>query len=269
MVCTARSTNDLTVVRGQDGTAAASHADTEAVSMIYSQQGLTRILADNVRLGGYSGRPPVNGIFADNGISKLTTSDFTWQNQGGAAVSDRGQGILMTVPTDSAFNLRVQEITVPSTPYSYIAAMRCIAGLDADSAPSIGIGFRETSSGKLMLVRVMSRSFFTAGHAMTVTRCSSLTAVFSNLLGPLNTLGCKSIIWFKVENDGTNTKFYVGSDGVEWLQLLSENKATYFSSGPDRVCWFGVNASNSGGGGSSNALATQMNVELLHWSKGE
>jgi hypothetical protein len=72
-----------------------------------------------------------------------------------------------------------------------------------------------------------------------------------------------------VENDGTNTKFYVGSDGVEWLQLLSENKATYFSSGPDRVCWFGVNASNSGGGGSSNALATQMNVELLHWSKGE
>jgi hypothetical protein len=84
MICTARSTNTLTVVRGQDGTAAASHADLDAIAMIYSKEGLSRLYQDHNALWGFSSRPAIHGVYNDAGTGRLVATDFTWVNQGAA-----------------------------------------------------------------------------------------------------------------------------------------------------------------------------------------
>lgn len=268
LICTARSSDTLTVIRGQDGTTATAHADATTVSMIYSVEGLGQIFRDHDPLFGYSGRPVMGGIYADNGIDTLTSSDFTWQNQNGATVTDRGGTMLMRVPTSATFATSVLELPTPSPPYSYIAALRCAVLLDSDSSPCFGIGFRESSSGKAMIIRMLSQNFFQTSDRVSVTRCTNLTSAFTSTVAATPFLHVGKHLWMKVENDGTNTKYYVSSDGVEWLLLLSEGKHTYFDSEPDRVFWYGNNAGNSGGGGGS-PLATEMLVELSTWSRGE
>jgi hypothetical protein len=268
MICTARSGNSLTVVRGQDGSSAASHSDGTTISMIYSQQGMSRLLQDSDGLFGYSGRPPMLGIYDDDGSTILDSADFTWVNQGGATVTDRGGTMLMKVPIDAGFNVRALERTTPSTPYTYITAFRVICLGDSDCAPSIVAGFRETSSGKLMIFRFLSQPFFSPGDRVAATRASSPTAHFTSLsVANVNCVG--DYLWVKVENNGTNIKFYISPDGVEWLLYFSESKTAYFSAGPDRVLWGGVNNANTGAGGPSQAKATEMQIELAHWSKGE
>ena len=267
MICTARSTNTLTVTRGQDGTSAASHSDLATICMVYTSQGFARLMQDNDPLWGYSSAKPLSQLFDDDGSTILTASSFTWQNQGGASVTDENGTVRMSVPTDAGTDLRVQERTAPSTPYTYIAAMSFgIFATDSGCTPSFGMGFRETSSGKAIFIHCFVNNT-SPGWPMkvAVTRYSSLTAFSADSRGPkgLMLLGSDGIVWFKIENDGTNLKYYISGDGWTWIQVFSEGKAAYFSSGPDRVFWFGSNKDNSA------SPATAATVRLHHWSKGE
>jgi hypothetical protein len=264
MKCTARSSNTLTVVRGQDGTSAASHSDDDAVALIYSQQGVTEIFKDNEALWGYSSRKPVQGIFADDGATILTSSDFTWTNQDSATVTDRSGTILLNCPKRNAFSAHIQERTPPSAPYSYIAALRCLVLVgSSDSKPCIGIGFRETSSGKLLIIGLIEELFFQDGPQLRISQCSSPTGIFSNTRGPIEGLFVSDYVWFKITNDASNMRFAISADGIEWAEVYSQALNAFFSTGPDRVCWVGANGANNGTG------STELLVELAHWSKGE
>jgi len=263
MLVTARSTNTLTVVRGQDGTSAASHSNADPVGLIYSQQGITDLLKDNDALFGYSGRKPF-AIYGDNGSTILTSSNFTWTNQDSATVTDRGGTILMECPERSAASFNIQEITPPSAPYSYIAALRYVVLVGgSDSKPCCGIGFRETSSGKLVLISVVEEAFFDDGPQFRVSQCSSPTTILSNVRGPIEGMHAEDFVWFKITNDSSNMRFSISADGFEWVEVYSQAINSYFSSGPDRVFWFGANNANNGTG------STELLVELAHWSKGE
>jgi len=264
MICIARSTNTLTVIRGQEGTSAASHSDTDPVNMIYTNQGMTRLFQDHVGLFGSANVPPIGLLVADDGVTPLVASDFTWVNQDSASVTDRGGTILMTVPERAGVSVNAQERSAPSTPYTYRMAMRagCISGA-TDSKPFFGVGFRESSSGKLVLIGVLLEKFFQEGPQVRITRYSSPTTGFTNVVAPAPLNIVDDVVWFKIENDGTNTIFYMSFDGIEWLTVLSESKTSYFAGDPDKVCWFGNNQANNGTG------STEMLIELAHWSKGE
>lgn len=261
MICTARSSNTLTVTRGQDGTAAASHSDAAAVNMMYSQQSLTRMFQDNDPLFGYSSVLP-HGLYNDAGTALLTTSDFTWLNQGGATVTDESGSVLMKVPTDSGNETRGQELTITGSNV-YITAMNAwFPGTDTDAKPSFGMYFRETSSSKLMVLSVLIESFFSWEPSISVSRFSAPGTQFTVNDGPRKLQLISDRVWLKAEVDGSNIKFSVSPDGVTWLLYFTESKTAYFSSGPDRIGWFGRNNGNSGTG------AFEGHVRLHHWSKG-
>jgi hypothetical protein len=264
MIVTARSTNDLTVVRGQDGTSAASHADLATIALVYSQQSLSRLFTDNDPSFGYSGTLMQGQLFNDDGKTLLTLSDFTWQNQGGASASDDNGTIFLNCPTDASFNARVLERTAPSTPYTYIAAFSTLCPLvDSDAKPGFGFGFRETSSSKLMVCTLRMESFFDNEFLICMQRFSSTTSLFTTNDGSRRTQIVSDLIWIKMENNGTNLKWYIGPDGVNWMLYFSESKTAWFSSGPDRLVWFGLNNGNSG------SPSAELHVRLHHWSKGE
>jgi hypothetical protein len=63
-------------------------------------------------------------------------------------------------------------------------------------------------------------------------------------------------IWFKVEDDNTNVKFYIG-DGQTWILVWTAGRTSQMAGGPDRVFWFINNSGND----------FQSFVRLVHWSR--
>jgi hypothetical protein len=68
-----------------------------------------------------------------------------------------------------------------------------------------------------------------------------------------------SVVWFKIEDDGTNLKFYIGLPGstMRWLRIAQFSRTTYMTGGPDQV-FFGVSIGNNPNG---------FSARLVHWSR--
>jgi len=96
MLCTGRSGDTLTVVRGIEGSAAAAHGNGITVAQILTVDGFERHIVDNVPLFGQF--PVLNKLVAANGSTPLTSADFTWVNQETATVSDSGGTVCLRAP---------------------------------------------------------------------------------------------------------------------------------------------------------------------------
>jgi hypothetical protein len=229
--------------------------------MIYSTEGLTRLFQDRDALFGYSSRRPLTGLWADDGSTILTASSFTWNNQGGATSADENGTVLLTAPTDTGRALRILERSAPSTPYTYIGAFTPQVSGDGSAAPGFGMAFRESSSSKLMLFEYSFNDFFNGQPLIQVARWSDSNTRFTTNFGGHYIMLKSEVVWVKIENNGTNLKWYVSADGFEWIQYFSESKTAYFSGNPDKVAFFACNESNGSG--------TAFNLRCHHWSKGE
>ena len=240
MIVTARSTNDLTVIRGQEGTSAASHVDTSTVTHVLTAGGLTRWAQDNDPLFGYASSPPLGKIMNDAGTTPLVVSDFTWVNQGGATATDQDGTILLHAPTAAGENIRALTLSAPSAPYVYIAA---IQGLGIrEGIPNFGISFRQSSSGKFVMMHVIVDG--SACKRLAVYRMASATSFNSTVFGPESLMHVGKYLWLKIEDDNTNIKFYYGFDGIEWIQIYSESRTAYLlTTGPNQI---GFEVNNQG-----------------------
>lgn len=255
MIATARSTNDLTVIRGQEGTSAASHANTDTVTHVLTAGGLTRWAQDNDPLWGYASSPPLGKIVNDAGTAPLVVSDFTWVNQGGATATDQDGTILLHAPTAASENVRALTLSAPSAPYVYIAALQGI-GI-REGIPNFGIGFRQSSSGKFVVVHVLCDG--TSSKRLAVYRMTSATAFSSTPLAVKSLMHVGKYVWLKIEDDNTNIKFYLSFDGIEWIQLYSESRTAFLlTTGPNQIS-FELNNQ-----GSTNYEAA---ARLCHWSR--
>lgn len=258
MVVTARSTNTLTVVRGQEGTAAASHSDSIVVTHIVTADSLDRLGKDNVILFG-SSAPPLNKLVGTDGATLLTTSDFSWTNQGGAAVSDQNGTIVMRAPATSGNDFRLFRRTAPSPPWTLITAFRPhVQGINGSSINcQLGMILRQSSSGKFISFAMNRQS--TAQMRFAVDHWSDV----NNFGGSTPFLGANQIflgpvVWSKLVDDNTNLKWSISDDGIEWIQVYSATRTTFMTTtGPDQ---FGVCINNGGDASGKDAL-----LRLLHW----
>lgn len=258
MLCTARSTNTLTVVRAYEGTTGASHADGKAITLILTEGSVDQLGKDNVPMWGYASVPPLNKLVADNGTTILTASDFTWDNQDTATATDQNGTIVLRLPAAGAGeNVRVLTRTAPSAPYSYIAAFQaCLPNGGSDDLQLFGFGFRQNSTGKL---NAIAMNVGDSGSAKLAVYAWTDPTTFDTSDRGRELCGCfGSVVWFKIEDDNTNLKFYIGMDGVEWILIKSVPRTTHMSGGPDEVCFVGNNVNNAD---------TEGLVRLVHWSR--
>ncbi len=75
---------------------------------------------------------------------------------------------------------------------------------------------------------------------------------------PRGTIYVGPQVWLKIEDDGTNLKFYIG-DGWNWITLHSVSRTEFMSGAPDQVGWYADNNSNQN---------NEFLVRCVHWSKG-
>jgi hypothetical protein len=263
MLCTARSTNDLTVVRGYEGTTGASHNSGTTISQILTADGLDRGGKDNQALWGVSTRPPLNKLVAADGITLLTTSDFSWTNQGTASVSDLAGTIVLRAPSTAGNQFRIQRRTAPGTPWTLTAGLKLhVQGVDGGTINcQLGIIARQSTSGKFISLAVNRKSTdpqrFAIDHWTNETTYGGSTPFLGK-----NQIFHSDVIWMRINDNGTNLIFSVSDDGIEWIQLLSQSRSALMTlnggvTGPDQIGF----ASNNGG----DTTAPDALFRLLHW----
>lgn len=224
MKVTARTGNNLTVVRGTENTPATTHNIGDSCNAILTKEAIEVYSEENTWHGNTAPALRINNL--STGVRAIST-DFTWVNQGSATATDRGNRIVLRCPPNAATNVRGLFVSAPSTPYSIIMGARGTG--EREDFGQFGLSFRESGTSRLIsIVRLFNEKMEIAKH-------NSATS-FNSLLGSsLNWCWGPGITWFKIEDDGVDIFFYTGPNGQDWQQIGTEARGTFFTTGPDEV----------------------------------
>lgn len=226
VLVTARATNVLTVVRGVDGTAAASHSNADSISALVTAGALSQYFDDFT--AGASDRRPSKLLDINN--VTLTTADFSWINQGASSVTNDAWGGITIKSPDTTNQFRLRLKTAPSTPYTITANFQVGPGFAWSTSGTIfGLVLRESSTGKFVLN--FCETFDTAAFAK-VDSSSGPTALSGNQVDFDTTE-----VWQQIVDDGTNIKTRVSSDGINFFEVKSEGRTVFLAGGPNQVGW--------------------------------
>lgn len=164
----------------------------------------------------------------------------TWVNQGGASVSTTNGGITLNAPATSGDNIRLRVKTAPATPYVITARM---LSYGAPGASSWGIGFRQSSDGKLHLFMCGgSASGSTPGiFSIKFTNPTTFSASYSSTIAYNLNTGFPPA-YLRIADDGTNRLLSYSMDGVNFTPYTSIGRTDFLTA--DQVGFF-ANASSS------------------------
>lgn len=215
LLVTARSTNTLTVTRGIEGTAGASHSNGADVTAVLTAGGIDQLVDDVT--AGYSDRYPCR--FLDENGNTLTVSDFTWVNQGTAtAADDPYGGITMTLPNAVGIQNRLLVRSAPTAPWTLTGLVRFGPGY-ANRASRMGICARESSSGKILA------PVCEVNDLVSCFKFTSATS-FSSRLGSDRDNEI-DFAWFQLEDNNTNIIARFSFDGINWFEQGSEARGNF------------------------------------------
>lgn len=263
MLCTARSTNTLTVVRGYEGTSATTHDSGAAILSNVTAGGLDRWGKDNVPHWGNSSRPPLNSL-TDSSGAVIDASDFTATNVTNGDIADDNGSIWFAHDAAGAGeDCAVWSIAAPGTPYSAVMAFQCfMIGTAGGEGSNFGGLFRKASDGKLHTLSIGLKSGDSLdlefGMQWASYKFDNATTFSSTAQTRQPMAVMTDLLWMKLEDDGTDLKFYLGMDGVHWILVYDEPRTTFMSGGPDQVGFYINNPNNT----------LQAQAKLVHFSIG-
>lgn len=252
MICTARSSNTLTVIRGQEGTTGAAHADDDDVLHIVTKDGLFQLGRDNDPWFNTS-RPVLAQIIDSSGVI-LTSADFTWFNQGGASIADQNGTMYLQLPSGAGHNLRGM-IRSYSTVTAIAGFVPNFTIFGATGSPMGGIIFKESVSN--LGISISGRIVDDKTFHIDVSKWTSNTALSTNVslwdwAVPLKPY------WLKAVDNGTNIVFSFSHDGINWIQAFTEARTTFLTTDADRVGFFmNMNGQTNNDNGMS----------IVHWGE--
>lgn len=223
MLVTHRTANSLTVVRGEDGTSAASHSSGADVQVIATKTGFDTLRCD---LGlGYATNP--------NNLT-VNTANFSWSNQGTSSlVQNTWGGISMLTQNSSSHSLHIAYMSAPSEPWTLTGQIDMGPSAENDTAGShAGIILGDSGSTKWESLSVRAES------GVNWWRWNSPTS-YGSTIGTFK-WGLSIPTWMRWVNDATNIQAFVSVDGTNWIALGSAQSKTAFLSvnGPDRIGFY-------------------------------
>ena len=266
MVCTARSTNTLTVTRGAESTTAASHTSGVVVKSPLTAASIKKLVEDNIQNGAASSRPAVSQVgrlyfpddapfvLRDNGSSWIpfgpirqmkNPNDYSsWsygRNYGGGGTSWTTQEFTQTIRATSVGSGGVGFETVkraaPSAPFKITA---CLLGHNTNAQyKQFGIGFRQNSDDKVSFIR-----YTNDGNKFIRTTANGWDESSENNQDYGNTIPFNPI-WFQIEDNNTDHFFRFSVDGINWNLIRQESRTTVFSGSSTHV-WWGTQLFGSG-----------------------
>jgi len=253
MLVTAVSTNTFTVVRGQESTTGATHADNILVQQIVTDESIRQVIEDDLL---FANTKPLYHSITNVSGTQLTVSSFTWVNQGSATATDVDDAIYMTFPTDAATQSRGLALADPATPWTCTVGFRpFIVNNDVGTLgfPQINLGFRDSSTAR---VSALAYHFRDGANGYEVIRLTNATTASTASLTRFTSTTSEDV-WMRISDNNTNHVFSVSIDGVNWVELHSEAR-TAWTTTPDQI-FFGADPA-----GCTQSPGTA--VTLFHYS---
>lgn len=252
MLVTAVATNTLTVVRAQEGTAAATHASAAPVTQILTAGSVKQYLRDN--LPGADGSKPPYRLLDKNG-NTLTSASFTAVNTTNATITDADDAIILRKATQGAVQDMALLARAYTAPASVIAGFRaCLPNSAPSSAfPGLALGFRDSVGGKLNCSFVLNdpNPYWQSLRMLNPTTSDTAGAVKA-------AVAFTDTLWLKCQDDNTNLIFSISIDGVNWVVVNSEARGAYVTGGPNQ---FFVGTNNYANG-------FEILTSLVAWAEG-
>lgn len=163
----------------------------------------------------------------------------TWINQGGASVVTTNGGIALIDPTvDSSVNYRIRKKAAPSTPYTITAAF--LAPRISIDFTSCGIGWRQSSDGKLVLARTIYIASL-GGWVINVLKASDPTTDVASYVSAL--FAPPALVWLRIVDNGTNRIVSYSVDGVNFVTIHTVGRTDYLTADEVLFCVCTRNAS--------------------------
>lgn len=176
--------------------------------------------------------------------------DYTWTNQGSAAVDASKGHINLSSVGSAAASFRIRRKSAPSTPYTITALFRY---LPTAVAQRCGLLFRQSSDGKIASFHVETSG--TGGPTISSqkwTNETTFSATYRSNIGG----GHFGNFLLRIADDNTNRVCSFSTDGQVWSEFHSVGRTDFLTA--DQVGFF-VDSRDSG----SNS--TPIQASLLSW----
>lgn len=255
MKVTGVSGTTFTVVRGQEGSSAASHSNGATVIGAITKRTLDDLRSEFVTTGAFASftqqrssrlyLPTDAGVVRiddgsvvksfGRGIDRLyrpVPGDFSWFNQGTASLSTSSGFHRISYPAHSGDSLAIQEKSIPATPYSvtvcYDATMILADFLQC------GLCLRESGTSK---IRTFGHDSTAGGGYLASNNWTNATTFSATNFAYLarEVMAGAELLWFKIRLDGTNVDLYVGSRRNNLYLIESRAKNYHFTTAPDKI----------------------------------
>lgn len=190
-------------------------------------------------VGGAAGtalaRPTVNGSINPT-VPPL--SGFTWVNQGDAKASEAEGGIRLVGTSQQGDQIRLLYKAAPATPYRLTAGF--IASVSQETGRCrVGIGWRESSSGKLHLLCAHLFSV-PSDKGLTSTKFDSPTSYNTHYKMLGGTFGINTwsdhLCRLQIEDNGVNRICRYSNDGVHWVDFDTQGRTDFLTA--DEILFF-------------------------------
>jgi len=158
-------------------------------------------------------------------MTEPISGDFTWINQSTATLDVTNGGVYLEDLTGGSFGLKIRKKAAPATPYTIIAIY--VPYILATSNSGINVGWRESSSGKLIEFDYRFLSGF-PGINLAVNKQTSPT-VFSAQYTSVQILGNVSPVFLKLQDTGVNRICSYSTDGQHWQVIHTVGRTDFLT----------------------------------------
>lgn len=257
MLVTGISGNDLTVVRGSEGSLASGHNDGSTIAQIITREGIRQLQRDwNNPVFDVSTAIPHQLL--DDAGAVLDSTDFTDINFAGSGTTtkaDMSQGSILVnkLAQTSGSNFGLMVKSAPTAPWVWTVGMipNLLAVTTADF-PSCGVCVRENATGEFYHFQ---QSAIAVSCRVKVDKFASVTASATAFLAGDTWSGPYGATWFQVEDDNTDLIFRISADGINFIEVGREARLTFLT--PDEI---GISINND-----ANAIPIQ--TTLVAWDE--
>jgi hypothetical protein len=220
---TARSGAVLTIVRGTEGTSAASHSSGATVTAVLTAASIPELFKRHA--------------FAAR-VTQLDDTDFTQINFGGSSVITKNGIVSLRAPI-TAQQLRSLVKTLPAAPYK-ITMQAWFNGSGA-SISGGGLLLRDSASGKNHVIALCGDNNFRTQKWSTDTSFSALYTQSLTITTDWRRYG--KPIFLQIEDDNSNRISRVSQDGVTFEVIHSVGRTDFLT--PDQY-GFGIDSEGTG-----------------------
>lgn len=174
-----------------------------------------------------------------NEYTPIIPADFSWFNQQTSQYTQNPDGSIWMegYATSAACNLTTLFKAAPATPYKLTVCFQPF--MSGGNFAMSGIGWKDSITGKMSWFAHCSHTSYVADNLLGMWNINADNLTVPNDYTQQQWPGISRMdrLWLRIEDDGTNRKWYVSPNGINWVLFHTVTRLAHLT--PDQLM-FGV-----------------------------